>query len=67
MSNELNCHICGKPFTVIEGNLTSISKGGVTVRCENPDGCLPNENVCGYGKDAKAAANIASQKYKVSR
>lgn len=67
MSEELKCHICGKPFTIIEGNLTSVSKGGVTVRCDNMEGCVVHENVFGFGKDAKAAAEIAKQKYKRNR
>ena len=61
MKSEIKCHVCGEPFNVIP------SAKGVFVRCDNPACAVVHENVYGFGKNEKEAAEIAAQKYKVSR
>lgn len=57
------CPICMGFMTVFreDGNTNS----GLYLRCDNV-GCLPHENVFGYGSTEKAAHEIACQKYKKS-
>ena len=60
--SEYKCHVCGKPFNIIpqrEG------MRGVLLRCDEMEGCIPHENVYGFGDTEKAAAEIAKQKYKM--
>lgn len=61
--STLLCHICHKPFTIVK----DIRNGkGVMLRCDTTEGCIPHENVYGFGGTEKEAAEIAKQKYKVS-
>ena len=59
--STFKCHVCGEPFNIIEG----AGKGGM-LRCDNVKGCLPHENVYGFGSNEKEAAEIAKQKYKIN-
>lgn len=58
--STFNCHICGQPFNIVPGQ-----GKGVMLRCDNKEGCLPHENVYGFGSNEKEAAQIAKEKYRV--
>jgi hypothetical protein len=60
--SKFNCHICGEPF-----NIFPQADGGVIVRCDTKVGCIENENVFGCGKNEKEAAEVAAEKYFVSK
>lgn len=58
--SEFACPLCNQKMFVIPA---PASRGGVFLRCDNKTGCLPHENVTGYGANQKAAFQIAKEKY----
>lgn len=56
--SEFACPLCSQKMFVIPA-----ARGGVFLRCDNKTGCLPHENVTGYGANQKAAFQIAKEKY----
>lgn len=59
--STFKCHICSEPFNII---LDPKNGKGVMLRCDSKQGCLPHENVYGFGGNEKEAAEIAKQKYR---
>lgn len=55
--SEFKCPVCGNPFNIVP------QKAGVMLRCDEWEGCLPHENVYGFGATEKAAYEIAKLKY----
>jgi ssDNA-binding Zn-finger/Zn-ribbon topoisomerase 1 len=62
--SEIRCHVCGDPFIIVP---QKEGVKGVMLRCDNVTTCIPHENVYGFGSNEKEAAEIAKQKYKLSR
>lgn len=63
-TTTFKCPICSGYMVSIAGNGTNmVNAKGIILRCDN-EGCLPHENVYGYGSNEKEAYIIACQKYK---
>jgi hypothetical protein len=60
--STFKCHVCSQPFTIVKDDRNG---KGVMLRCDTREGCIPHENVYGFGGSEKEAAETAKHKYKV--